>query len=444
MTDVRRPLEYIDCDKIGAFAKNARAHSKKQIDKLAGSMKERGVTNPLLIDEDNILLAGHGRLAAARKLKLKSLPCIRLTGMSEEQKRAYRLADNQLALEASWDVDLLSGELKFLVDCEFDIELTGFDQPDVDSILVDANDREQEPRINDDDVIAIEPSAEAITQAGDLWLLDGHRLLCGNARNGDEIGLLMDGQRAAMAFVDAPYNVPINGHVSGNGSVRHREFVEASGEMSSEEFVNFLTVTLKNLAQTCRNGAIIFSCIDWRHLPEMIKAGQAVIGEWKNLCVWNKTNAGMGSFYRSQHELVTVWKVGDAPHTNNFGLGERGRNRSNVWTYAGVNSFRAGRMDELALHPTVKPVAMVADAIRDVSHRGEVVLDIFGGSGTTLIAAEKTGRHARLLELDPLYCDVTIRRWEKQTGKQARLHGSNATFEDVAKERGNYSQEKAA
>ncbi len=430
-----RTIELVDTSQIVPFHSNARTHSKKQIAKIARSMKQRGVTNPLLIDDENVLLAGHGRLAAAIQLGLTKLPCIRLLGLNEEDKRAYRLADNQLALEAGWDFDLLAGELEFLVDASWDVALSGFDEADVDIILTDKAARSVNPASADDEVPPIPPDTEAVTQHGDLWILGSHRLLCGNARSSEALNQLMGAMRADMAFTDAPYNVPIHKHVSGNGRIRHREFAEASGEMTSDAYREFLQATLGNLARYCRDGAIVYSCIDWRHLPDMLAVGESLFTELKNLCVWNKTNAGMGSFYRSQHELVTVWKVGEASHINNFGLGERGRHRSNVWTYAGVNTFRSGRIEELEMHPTVKPVAMVADAIHDVSHRGQIVLDVFGGSGTTLIAAEKTGRHARLLEINPLYCDAIARRWEKQSGKAAILDGQGLTFEEATANR---------
>jgi DNA modification methylase len=428
-------VELIDLKQITPFETNARVHSKKQISKIARSMNERGVTNPVLIDEKNVLLAGHGRLAAAYQLGLVELPCIRISNMSEAQKRAYRVSDNQLALESEWDLDLLASELSFLVDGEFDASLAGFDEAEIDRILAEFADRATSPTSPDDNIPAALPNAAAVSEYGDLWVLGSHRLLCGNARSSKDLDRLMDGHVADMAFLDAPYNVPIDGHVCGNGTMRHREFAEASGEMSRSEYVAFLTETHANLARVSRDGAIVFSCIDWRHLSEMLEAGESAFDELKNLCVWNKTNAGMGTFYRSQHELVMVWKVGEGTHTNNFGLGERGRHRSNVWTYAGVNSFRADRMEDLAAHPTVKPVAMVADAIRDVSNRGQVVLDVFGGSGTTMLAAERTGRKARLLEIEAAYCDVTIRRWEKQTGKQATLIDDGRTFEQVSLDR---------
>jgi DNA modification methylase len=272
-------------------------------------------------------------------------------------------------------------------------------------------------------------TAKAVTRSGDVWVLGRHRLLCGDARNAEDYERLLQGRPADLVFTDPPYNVPIDGHVCGSGRIRHREFAMGVGEMSEREFTAFLEQTLGCAASVSRDGAIAFVCMDWRHLGELIAAGKAVFSEMKNLVVWNKTNGGQGAFYRSKHELIGVFKVGEAPHVNTFGLGESGRYRTNVWDYPGISSLGAGRDEALAMHPTVKPVALVADAIRDCSKRGETVLDPFGGSGTTLIAAETCGRAARLIEYDPLYCDVAVRRYQQLTGKQATLLDSGATFE---------------
>lgn len=274
-----------------------------------------------------------------------------------------------------------------------------------------------------------------VTHRGDLWLLVRHRLLCGDARSREDLARLLGSEPVDLVFTDPPYNVRIDGHVGGLGAIRHREFAMTSGEMTRAEFTRFLTETLSNAAAVCRDGAIAFVCMDWRHMRELLDAGEAAFDELKNLCVWNKSNGGMGSFYRSKHELIFVFKKGEAPHTNSFGLGESGRYRTNVWDYPGISSVGTGRMDELAMHPTVKPAALVTDALKDCSRRGETVLDLFGGSGTTLIAAETCGRLARLLEYDPAYCDTIVARWERLTGKHATLAGSNRRFEDIAEER---------
>ncbi|MDO8913997.1 MAG: site-specific DNA-methyltransferase [Phenylobacterium sp.] len=431
-----RSVERVPIADLAPAKRNARTHSEAQVKQIAASMERFGVTNPALIDDHNRIIAGHGRVAAAKTLGHADFPCLRLSHLSEAEKRAYVLADNKLALNAGWDKDLLAIDLRELAELQFDVSLTGFSLPEIDIILTEADDAAP----NGDDPSEDPPpspavAGPAVTRPGDLWVLGRHRLLCGDAKDSAAIALLMDGGQADMLFTDPPYNVPIDGHVSGLGQVRHREFAEGVGEMTASQFTAFLQETLGAAALVCRDGAIAFVCMDWRHLQELLTAGHAVFSELKNLCVWNKTNAGMGTFYRSQHELVLVWKCGAVPHTNNFGLGDKGRYRTNVWTYAGANAFKAERLEELKLHPTVKPVALVADAIRDVTNRGQVVLDVFGGSGTTLIAAQKTGRSARLIELDPIYCDVIIRRWQKLSGKSAALEGDGRTFEAIAESR---------
>lgn len=343
------------------------------------------------------------------------------------------IADNKLALNAGWDRELLAIELQELVDLEFEVELTGFSLAEIDIVLDEA--REGSPSggaETDDDIPAIGDPAAAVTRTGDVWCLGRHRLVCGDARDRTAFDLLMGDERCDLIFTDPPYNVPIDGHVTGLGRIRHREFAMGVGEMSVEAFTAFLQQTLGHSAAVARDGAIAFVCMDWRHMREVLTAGEAIFSELKNVCVWNKTNGGMGTFYRSKHELVFVFKLGAASHTNTFGLGDSGRYRTNVWDYAGINTFRAGREDALAMHPTVKPVALVADAIRDCSRRGEIVLDPFGGSGTTLVASEKTGRAARLIEFDPAYCDTIGRRFEQMTGKQVTHAGTGQSFEEIA------------
>lgn len=425
-------VETIEVAALKSAPRNARTHSDKQISQIASSITRFGFTNPLLIDDKNMVLAGHGRLAAAKSLGLTEVPCLRLSRLSEQDKRAYLLADNKLAQNAGWDRQILAIELQELVASDFDVSIAGFDLGEVEIAIGEAEQGDPDSTVDSDDTCpVVETEKPTVTRPGDIWLLGRHRLLCGNARSSDDLTALMTAERADMIFTDPPYNVKIGGHVSGLGRTRHREFAEASGEMSEAEFTSFLQATLGAAADVCRDGAIAFVFMDWRHLRELLTAGHSVFTELKNLCVWNKSNAGMGTFYRSQHELVLVWKVGTAPHLNTFGLGDTGRYRTNVWSYAGVNSFGATRMDELSSHPTVKPVAMVADAIRDVSKRGNIVLDVFGGSGTTLIAAERTGRQARLIEIDASYCDVIVRRWQALTGKAGILEATGEKFERV-------------
>jgi DNA modification methylase len=307
--------------------------------------------------------------------------------------------------------------LQALIDFDFEVELVGFELAEIDLILDEdrARKADAEPEAADE-VPPVSPGPP-ITQPGDLWQLGAHRLICGDARDPQALAKLLGGDEADMIFTDPPYNVPVDGHVGGLGKVKHREFAFASGEMSEAEFTTFLREALAPAAARCREGAIAYVCMDWRHMRELLAAGDAVFHELKNLCVWNKTNAGMGSFYRSKHELVFVWKVRAGRHVNSFGLGDTGRYRTNVWDYAGVNTFSASRDEDLAMHPTVKPVALVGDAIRDCSKRGDIILDMFAGSGSTLIAADQAGRQARLIEYDPCYCDVILQRFQTLTGK---------------------------
>ena len=431
-------IERLAPDDLKPYAGNARTHSKKQIQQIAKSIESFGFTNPVLIDDGNGIIAGHGRVLAAKAIGMAEVPCLRLSNLSDADKRAYILADNKLALNAGWDKELLAIELQGLIEAKYDIDLTGFSIGEIDTVIGEAREASTDGNDASENDIP-EPAGLAVTRPGDVWHLGRHRLICGDAQNADVYARLLEGEMVDAVFTDPPYNVPIDGHVSGLGETKHREFAFAAGEMSKDAFTAFLKTTLGHAASACRDGAIAFVCMDWRHMGELIAAGEAVFGELKNVCVWNKNNGGMGTFYRSKHEMVFVFKVGTAPHTNTFGLGDEGRYRTNVWDYAGVNTMKKGRMDELAMHPTVKPVALVADAILDVTKRGALVLDPFGGSGTTMVAAEKTGRTARLIEFDPLYCDVIVRRFEANSGKRAKLAATGEVFDDVAEERVGYT-----
>jgi ParB-like chromosome segregation protein Spo0J len=426
-------IEYTRARELRPHPNNARTHSKKQIRQIANSIEKFGFCNPVLVDDAKQIIAGHGRVEAAKLLGIEAVPTCRLSHLSDAEKRAYVLADNKLAEKAGWDKELLAIELQGLIELDVDIELTGFETAEIDLILEEA--REATSVASGPEDTVPEPSpAPAVSQTRDLWLLGTHRLLCGDARDQAAYAHLMEGAKAEFVFTDPPYNVAIDGHVCGLGRVRHREFAMGGGEMSEADFTGFLKGVFVLLAENSLDGSIHQICMDWRHIGEMLGAGRAVYSELKNLCVWNKSNAGMGSFYRSKHELVFVWKCGTAAHINNFELGQHGRHRSNV-CYAGVNSMRAGRLEELAMHPTVKPVALVADAIKDCSRRGGLVLDPFCGSGTILIAAERSGRKARALEIDPAYVDVAVRRWQAYSGKSAVLAGSGETFETIEEQR---------
>ena len=428
-------VEHRPAATLRPYPGNARTHSKRQVKQIADSITRFGFTNPVLISDESEIIAGHGRVEAAKLLKMPTVPTLRLSHLSEAERRAYVLADNKLALNAGWDQEILAIELQALVDIGFDVGLTGFSTAEIDFTLDAARERDPEGPPGPEDVIP-ELGGTAVCRPGEIWRLGRHRLLCGDARDPAAYERLLAGEKVDLVFTDPPYNVPIDGHVCGSGKVRHREFAMAAGEMSKAAFIGFLTDSLTPMAKVCRNGAIAFVCMDWRHMEELLVAGSQAFSELKNLCVWNKTNGGMGTFYRSKHELIFVYKVGNEPHTNTFGLGDGGRYRTNVWDYAGVSSRSATRAEELAMHPTVKPTALVADALRDCSKRGEIVLDGFAGSGTSLIAAEITGRRARLIEYDPLYCDVILRRHQRLTGKTPTLETSGEAFDALELQRG--------
>jgi DNA modification methylase len=428
-------IKYLPIGSLRPYSRNARTHSKKQIKQIADSIRQFGFTNPLLIDKEQMILAGHGRLAAAELLSMKLVPCVRLDHMSPAQKKAYVLADNKLALNAGWDDELLALELKELltIDCGFDIGITGFTIAEVDGLVEGLS--VEEPGSPRDDELPDLSDNSPVTQLGDIWQFGRHRLICGSALDSNVVQQLMARGLAQMVFTDPPYNVPIAGHVSGLGKVQHSEFAMATGEMNKTQFTGFLTSAFQNLANFSADGSIHYICMDWRHMQEMLEAGEKTYTELKNLIVWAKDNGGMGTFYRSRHELIFAFKTGTAPHINSFELGQHGRYRTNVWNYKGMNSFGGNRDQDLALHPTVKPVAMIADAIKDVSKRGDIVLDLFGGSGSTLIAAHKTGRRGYVCELDPLYCDRIIHRWQTYAKDDPLSQASGLSFVEVMKQR---------
>lgn len=400
---------------IKPHSRNARRHSDRQIQQIAASIREFGFTNPILIDDDGVIIAGHGRLQAAKILKITEVPVIRVTHLNDAQRRALMIADNKLALNAVWDTEMLKIELGELSDLaiDFDIELTGFNTGEIDALVSDG------PPLP---APSLPSPLKPVTRLGDLWILGEHRVFCGDARDPQSFLKVMGDEKARLLFADPPYNVPIDGHASGLGRVKHKDFRMASGEMSSAEFSDFLRAIFTNASQHSLLGAVHFVCMDWRHIYEVLSLQGAVYPELLNVCVWNKDNAGMGSFYRSKHELIFVFKHGAGRHLNNIELGKNGRYRTNVWDYASATT------DELRLHPTVKPLSLVIDAIKDCSKHGDIVLDPFGGSGTTLLAAERAKRKSRIIEIDPAYVDVTIRRWQAATGLSAINEGTGAKY----------------
>jgi DNA methylase/ParB-like nuclease domain len=434
-SNLRLAVRYRPIDELTPDAANPRAHKPSQIKQLAKSMKTFGIVNPILIDAQSRIVAGHARVLAAKSLGLNEVPTILLEHLTPAQLRAFMVADNRLSELATWDERRLGTVLLELsvLDLDFDLEVTGFDTGEID-LRIEGLETIAEP--DPADVLPEPVSGSPATQPGDVWQLGRHRIMCASALNTGSYETLLGDERAQMVFADPPYNVPIPRHASGLGAVRHPDFAMAVGEMTPEAYTSFLVASLGLAAGYSRPGALHFVCMDWRHLHEMQTAGSQVYTEQKNLCIWVKENAGMGSFYRSQHELVFVYKHGEGPYRNNIALGRFGRNRSNVWRYTGSNCLgrTTGEGNLLAMHPTTKPVALIADAIIDVTTRNGLVLDPFLGSGSSIIAAERTGRRCYGLELEPIYVDTAIRRWQAHTGGVARHAKSGGSFAEIAAE----------
>jgi len=410
------PTQLVDPNKLKPYPNNPRKRSRASRRRLARLIKKYGFTQAILCDESWVILAGHGRLEAAQELGLETVPVVRILGLSEAEKSGLRLSDNRAAEDSIWVPELLAFELKELIDGNFNLDDTGFDAIELDQILA--------PSVSTKDIV--EPaypqlSADPVAKFGDRWSLAGHIAVCGDSTDSWVYAGLLGGRKAAMVFTDPPWNVPIQGHVSGNGKTKHGEFQMASGEMDTPEFQDFLSTTL-GLARTfSSDGSLHYVCMDWRGIADLIMVGRTIYSKMMNLAVWAKPNGGMGSLYRSQHELCAIFKHGDAPHMNNVQLGRLKRYRSNLWQYAGASGFSKTRKQDLEDHPTVKPIAMVADAIRDATKPGDLVLDPFGGAGTTLMAAELTGRRAATIEIEPKFVDVTMRRFQEQTGIEPLL-----------------------
>jgi DNA modification methylase len=419
-------IEYLLITSLKPMPGSPRRHPKSQIQSLTKSITAFGFNVPVLVDGDERIVAGHARVEAAKRCGLAEVPAIRVEHLNEAQLKAFMVADNRLAELGSWDdpaLGLILVELADL-DLDFDIEATGFALAEIELRIEGLGDDAGEQ----EEIVAT--SGPPVTQPGDLWMLGSHRLLCGNALEDADWTTLMSGDQAALVVTDPPYNVPINGHVSGLGQHRHREFAMAVGEMDQSGFTSFLQTAMA-LAHSCSTpGSVHYWAMDWRHVVEVGGAGKSVYERYLNMCVWQKSAPGMGSFYRSQHELFFVFARGGAPSRNNVQLGRFGRSRSNVWHYPGAASLArtAEEGNPLAMHPTVKPLALICDILLDASARGDIIADPFAGSGTSVIAAEKLGRKARGIELDPLYCDTIIRRWQNWTGENAVRVSDGMTF----------------
>lgn len=428
-------VEYIPVDRLKLHDRKLRKRSAEAATALKTSLSSFGIVLPILIDQHNTVIGGEGIVEAARGLGYRDVPTVRIDHLDANEVRLLRIALNKLGTQSEWDKVELAAEFTELLSLDVDLayEVTGFETPEIDNLVhPPAATGEEDP---DDAPFAVGEPGSAVARLGDLWELGDHKVLCGSSLEGVSLAALMGAELAAMVMTDHPYNVKIAGNVSGLGKKTHREFVQASSEMSEAEFVAFLTQSIRALAMFCQNGSLLYLFMDWRSVWEMTSSIRAADLTLFNLAVWVKRSPAMGAFDRSQHELCFIAKKGGAAHRNNIQLGRFGRTRANCWFYPGVNSFGPGRDEQLAMHPTCKNVSMLADAIRDATNRGEIVLDGFLGSGSTLIAAERTGRICRGVELDPLYVDVILHRWERATGRKVTLHGTGETLEEVAARR---------
>jgi DNA modification methylase len=432
--NLRLSIIYETIDRVQPNPRDPRVYRRAERRRIASTLRRLGAV-PLIVTSDRVMLSGNIWLEAAKLAGFSEVPVIVADHLTQAEGDAFMLAQVRLIERGEWDERLLGQVLRDLTlqELDFNVTITGFDPPEIDLKIAALDEPSEGPDPADEPA----PPGPSVSRRGDLWILDRHRLLCADSQIAASYEVLLVGEKANIVFTDPPFNVAIAGNVSGLGAVIHREFAMASGEMSETEYIGFLTIILMLMAAHSRNGTLHYVAIDWRHMHELTVAGRKAYDSLVNLCVWSKDKGGMGSLYRSQHELFFVFKKGKKHHRNNVQLGRFGRNRTNVWSYPGVNNFgREGEEgDLLRLHPTVKPVALIVDALLDASCRGEIVLDPFMGSGSTLIAAEKVGRCARGIEIDPLYVDAAVRRWERWTGEEARLEADGRTFGEIAAER---------
>jgi len=420
-------IENISTEKLIPYSKNLRNHSKEKITKLAKLISEFGFLTPILIDsERQEVIAGEARLLAAKKLGSKDIPTIQVAHLTPAQIKAFRIADNKIVEGSSWDTEALKLELLDLQELGFDLSLTAFELPEIEMLILD-----DEQSLSDEDSIPA-PASTTYLRLGDIFLVGRHTIICGDSRDSLLISSHIDEKLVDIVVSDPPYNLAINGHVLAQNST-HDEFAMASGEMSTTEFTEFLTAWFQSSFMVSKEGSIHYHFMDHHHLKEMLDAGDVVYDKRLNICVWSKTNAGMGSLYRSQHEMCCVFKKGTESHTNNIQLGKFGRNRSNIWTYSGMNTFSSERDELLAFHPTVKNTEMIADILLDASNPGELVLDGFLGSGTTLIAAEKTNRICIGVEIEPKYIDVAIKRFQSISDESIIHKETGLTYEELIK-----------
>ena len=430
--NIRSQIRYVAPVTLIPRAHNPRTHSPQQLQKISASLARFGFLVPVLVDGSNNVIVGNARLEAAKQLHFSSVPIVCVEHLTPKEIKAFAIAENRTAELAGWDSKLLAIDLQELsIEDTIDITVTGFDTPEIDLIIGDAS--AADPLDESPEIDHVSPP---ISRLGDLFYIGRHRLLCADALCTSSYLALLAVSKAQMCFTDPPYNLRIEGHVSGLGRIRHREFAQASGELTQNQFIDFLSISAARITEACRDGAIIFTCMDWRHSYELLSAYIPILGQPHNHCVWVKTNGGMGSLYRSQHEFVYVFKKGTKPHINNVQLGKFGRFRTNVWNYAGANSFGKDRDASLSMHPTVKPVALIADAILDCSNRGGIILDIFAGSGSSLIAAESTGRRGFGIEIDPRYVDIVLKRFQSAYGIVGKHAATGMTLAELGAHRG--------
>ena len=425
-------LAMIDIHFLISSAKKSRKHSKKQIEKIKHVIKKVGYTNPIIITTNYEIIAGELRLLAAKDLHFESIPAIVLDNVTEEEARAIRILDNRIAEDGEWNYSVLKEELEFLFKCNFQLEDLGFETIDYDKIFIQSEIAEQQSHSDEEDDISwLEANIPKQVRLGDLWRLGDHLIICGDSLNENTFKVLMQGDLAQIVITDPPYNCPIDKYVCGLGKIKHEEFEMASGEMTEVEFAEFLSKFMQNVIKFSTNGSLSYIFMDWKGINTLITEAKKLYHSMINLAVWNKGSGGMGQFLRSQHELVGIFKNGSAKHQNHIQMGKYGRYRTNVWDYPGVRATNPGSIELLKLHPTVKNISLIHSIALDASSRNDIILDCFGGSGSTLLAAERARRRARLIEINPRYVDVTIWRWEKETGKKAEFIKNIGDNEDA-------------
>lgn len=428
----RLSITYVSIHSLKPSPDTTRRHSRRQMKSLVRSIEDFGFKVPALVDRDNVVRVGNARVEAAKEAGLEEIAVIYIRDLTAEQMRLFSIADNKLAEGACWDNEGLRAvfaEIAILAP-ELDLGSSAFTITERDIIIGNA----EADRLTDFDDVPPPSTEGTIARIGERYTLGRHVVVCGSAIDPEVIKQALAGQKVRTVASDPPYNQKV-GEISGLGVKKHREFAMASGEMKRPQFVEFLVQAIKATQDHLIDGALLYLFMDWRHLSELLSAAEATKLDYLNLLVWAKTNAGMGSFYRSAHEMIGVFKHGKAPHLNNVELGRNGRSRTNVLHYPGANTFAKGRNQALELHPTVKPVALMADLILDSSEPGDLILDPFGGSGSTLIAAEKTDRRACLVEIDPIYVDVILHRFKAATGIMPVLETTGETLDELAAQR---------